>query len=87
MKAADGKLTGELCGPPLGEDAKADAVRAYATEHDVDLPRSYAYGDSSADIPVLSTVGHAVAVNPGRRLRRVASEKGWRTVRWTLEQQ
>ncbi len=40
-------------------------------------PQSYAYGDSVNDIAMLSEVGHAVAVNPDRRLRREAIQRGW----------
>jgi phosphoserine phosphatase len=46
------------------------------------LAGSAAYGDSSADLPMLRCVGHPVAVNPGRRLRRAAEENGWEVVEW-----
>jgi HAD superfamily hydrolase (TIGR01490 family) len=56
---------------------KAEAMRGLATERDIDLAGSYAYSDSATDIPMLETVGHAVAVNPDRELARVARERGW----------
>jgi putative phosphoserine phosphatase/1-acylglycerol-3-phosphate O-acyltransferase len=62
--------------------AKARAVWRYAEDHGVDLSRSYAYGDQNADLPMLDTVGHPVAVNPSARLARIARENGWETVRW-----
>jgi hypothetical protein len=42
-----------------------------------DLDRCYAYTDSITDLPMLSTVGHAVAVNPDRELRAAAVAMGW----------
>jgi hypothetical protein len=43
----------------------------------VDLEGSYAYSDSTTDIPMLSVVGNPVAVNPDRELRRHAEEHQW----------
>ena len=62
--------------------AKAEAVRRLAETHGIDLQSSYAYGDAAGDIPMLETVGHAVAVNPDRGLRAAAGERGWQTFRF-----
>jgi HAD superfamily hydrolase (TIGR01490 family) len=35
------------------------------------------YSDSASDAPMLSWAQHAVAVNPSRRLRKLAAERGW----------
>jgi phosphoserine phosphatase len=48
----------------------------------VDLQKSYAYADSYADREILECVGHPVAVNPDRRLRKVAQSRGWETRIW-----
>lgn len=44
------------------------------------LPDSWAYSDSSADIPLLSIVEHGVMIHPYEKLERVGLEKGWRTM-------
>ena len=59
---------------------KADAVRELAASDDLDLPASTAYSDSYSDVPFLEAVGHPVAVNPDRRLRRIARLRGWPTL-------
>jgi HAD superfamily hydrolase (TIGR01490 family) len=74
--------TGEISGAHMTGLAKARAAWRYAEDHGVDLSRSYAYGDQNADLPMLDTVGHPVAVNPSARLVRIARENGWETVRW-----
>jgi HAD superfamily hydrolase (TIGR01490 family) len=73
----DGVYTGRLVGELMHGPAKADAIRLLAIEEGLDLARCAAYSDSSNDIPMLSTVGHAVAVNPDSALRRTARDQGW----------
>ena len=69
--------TGRVLPPLLAEDEKARRIRGYASQEDIDLAHSCAFSDSSADVPMLSTVGHPVATNPTRRLRRIAMQKSW----------
>jgi HAD superfamily hydrolase (TIGR01490 family) len=78
----DGVFTGELKGPPLADEHKATLVRAYARQHDIELAQSVAYGNSMGDAPMLECMGQAVAVNPDRRLRGLAKERGWSVARW-----
>jgi HAD superfamily hydrolase (TIGR01490 family) len=75
---ADGRYTGHVEFYAYGRH-KADAMRAAADQHGIDLAASYAYSDSATDIPMLDVVGHAVAVNPDRELRRAALTRGWQT--------
>jgi HAD superfamily hydrolase (TIGR01490 family) len=77
LEAADGSFTGELVGGLLHGPAKAEAALALAAERGVDLPASYAYGDSANDIPLLDLVGHPCGINPDRRLRRYCREHRW----------
>jgi HAD superfamily hydrolase (TIGR01490 family) len=69
--------TGHVLPPLLAENEKARSIREYAAHEGIDLAESCAFSDSSADLPMLSSVGHPVATNPTRRLRRVALEKNW----------
>jgi HAD superfamily hydrolase (TIGR01490 family) len=73
----DGKYTGELELYCYGE-AKGEIIRAVAERQGIDLAGSYAYSDSVTDLPMLSAVGHPVAVNPDRELRREAEKRGWK---------
>jgi HAD superfamily hydrolase (TIGR01490 family) len=58
-------------------DVKAQAVRDLAAQAGYDLEFSTAYSDSHTDLPFLEAVGRAVAVNPDRKLRRIAQARGW----------
>ena len=76
LEIVDGKLTGNITRVLKG-DAKAEAVAEFADSHSYDLELCYAYSDSATDIPMLEMVGHAVAVNPDRALRKHAQDNGW----------
>jgi len=75
-EVVDGKYTGEV-GFYCYAQNKADRIREVAARQGIDLSRSYAYSDSMTDLPMLEEVGHPVAVNPDRDLRREAERRGW----------
>jgi hypothetical protein len=56
---------------------KAATIRRIAERDGLDLNESWAYSDSATDLPMLEAVGHPVAVNPDRALRRIAQMRGW----------
>lgn len=76
----------KISGPNNKHEAKVVAMRerglipAEVMAEEVLLPDSWAYSDSSADIPLLSIVEHGVMIHPGAKLERVGLEKGWRTM-------
>jgi phosphoserine phosphatase len=59
----DGALTGGVEGPLL-EGTKDDALREYASEHDVDLTETIAVGDGANDLPMLDVAGIAIGFDP-----------------------
>jgi HAD superfamily hydrolase (TIGR01490 family) len=77
LESENGVYTGRLVGEMLHGPAKAHAVRALAAREGLDLRRCTAYSDSANDVPMLSVVGTAVAVNPDGTLREAARKRGW----------
>lgn len=73
----DGAYDGTVDGHFVWGPGKLAAVRDWAAEHGVDVAASWAYSDSVYDVPLLSAVAHAVAVNPDPRLRIVAALRRW----------
>ncbi|WP_069162149.1 HAD-IB family hydrolase [Nocardia altamirensis] len=86
MATQEAILTGYADGKTLWRNGKAEAVREFAADNGVDLARSYAYADGSADLPLLSLVGHPVAVNPDPSLTATAGEQGWPTLHFRPRQ-
>jgi HAD superfamily hydrolase (TIGR01490 family) len=77
----NGRYTGDIERYAYGPE-KASMIRRVATRDNVDLAASWAYSDSVTDVPMLEAVGHPVAVNPDRPLRRIAQMRGWEVVRF-----
>lgn len=71
-----GHFTGHVTHAVLHSN-KVEALQADAAGHDIDLSTSWAYSDSVSDLPMLEAVGHPVAVNPDKDLRRYATDHGW----------
>ena len=76
-ESEDGIFTGRLVGDILHGLGKAHAVRSLAIREGLNLKRCTAYSDSHNDVPMLSLVGTAVAINPDSELREVARIRGW----------
>jgi HAD superfamily hydrolase (TIGR01490 family) len=72
VEVEDGKYTGRAT-RSLHAENKARCIR----ELGYDLDASTAYSDSHTDLPFLEAVGHPVVVNPDRKLRRIAVQRGW----------
>lgn len=80
LEVKDGAFTG-IATPCFGAH-KVTLAEAWAEANGVDLAHSYFYSDSYNDLPMLSRVGHAIAVNADARLERHARRHGWPSLRW-----
>ncbi len=74
--------TGEIIGEAMFGPAKALAIRHIAAEEGFDLPRCYAYADSSGDRWMLAAVGRPAAVNPAPQLEQIAHLHDWPILHW-----
>ncbi|MDR2492090.1 MAG: RdgB/HAM1 family non-canonical purine NTP pyrophosphatase [Coriobacteriales bacterium] len=86
MEVVDGHYTGHtLCEPPEGEQ-KLFQLTSYADEcfGEGNWELDWAYGDHFSDAPLMEAARHAVAVDPDRRLERIAHANGWEIVKWEL---
>ena len=77
VERKNGILTGNLVGKPIHGPQKRKAILALAKDRNLSLKRSYAYSDSQNDLPMLTAVGHPVAVNPDKILTRYAKAADW----------
>lgn len=73
----NGRYDGSIDGYFVWAKGKLDAVRDWATDHGVDLAKSFAYSDSFYDMPLLQAVAHPTVVNPDPRMRLAALVRRW----------
>jgi HAD superfamily hydrolase (TIGR01490 family) len=76
-----GLLTGAFEGEPAFGAGKMRKARRFAKERSAELSRCSFYTDSHYDLPLLEEVEEPVAVNPDRRLLRLAGSRGWKVLR------
>lgn len=70
-------FTGEVAGlHPRGEN-KLRLLLELSQAQNLDLSRSFAYGDHLQDLHLFRRIGHPVAVNPSWRLKRLARRHRW----------
>jgi len=77
LEFVNGYATGRVLPPVMASATKAKWIREYAERENINLSESYAYSDSISDLPMLSIVGHPVAINPDFRLKQTALQHDW----------
>lgn len=79
----DGVYSGQVQGIPNMREGKLQRMQQWLAEQGLAptaLAQAFFYSDSIHDLPLLSAVGHPVAVNPDAQLQRHAEAKGWRVL-------
>ena len=54
--------------PMWDSSSKNTAIDDFVKKYDIDLSKSYAYGDTNGDINMLKRVGNPIAINPTKEL-------------------
>jgi HAD superfamily hydrolase (TIGR01490 family) len=80
LAIAGHRFSGEVLGRIHYGPVKASVIKDYVDRHGLDLARCHAYGDHWEDRHMLDIVGHPVAVNPDRRLAKLAQRQQWPTM-------
>ncbi len=80
LEVVDGRLTGRKTGTFAYGRMKPEALFERIDPDGIDWAGSWALADRLSDLPVLELVGHPVAVHGDRRLRRLASKRGWEII-------
>ncbi|RBP65402.1 HAD superfamily hydrolase (TIGR01490 family) [Alkalibaculum bacchi] len=63
----ENKFTGELI-PMWESESKMVAIDEFVRKYNIDLEKSYSYGDTNGDYDMLKIVGHPVLINPIKKL-------------------
>jgi HAD superfamily hydrolase (TIGR01490 family) len=82
LACQDGLYTGQTHGVLTYQQGKVQRLLAWLEAHGESLQDSHGYSDSANDVPLLSVVDRAFAVNPDQRLLNVAIQNGWERLNW-----
>lgn len=82
----EGVFTGECELPEPYSDGKRVLVQQFCSERKLLPSDCFAYTDHHTDTALLEFVGHPVVVNPTRRLRAIAANRGWPQVNLDAEE-
>jgi len=63
-------------------DEKLNRMNQYLRTYNFSQEDSFYYADSIDDLPVLQSVGHAVCINPDKRLEKIARQHNWVIHKW-----
>ena len=63
----DGIFTGKVT-PMWDAKSKQKAIADFCKMYEIDLTKSYAYGDTTGDLTMFKNVGNAIAINPAKKL-------------------
>lgn len=74
----NGKYTGRFEAPQTIGDGKVAAIAEFLAHRAAEAADCWAFGDDVSDVPMLSAVGHPVAVIGDHALDSVARNRGWR---------
>ena len=61
LEVADGRLTGKITSAPIDRMAKAQALREFASVHNIELENTVAVGDGANDIDMIELAGLGVS--------------------------
>lgn len=75
-----GRYTGRVLGSVYHGFKKQEAVLDYCKKENVDPKTCFAYGDYFEDRMMLDAVGTATAIDPDRKLLKVARKKQWAVI-------
>jgi HAD superfamily hydrolase (TIGR01490 family) len=84
IESRDGRFTGRPRGTPSFREGKLVRTLEWLESLGHSLPafdRSYYYGDSRNDLPIMERVSHPVATNPDPVLAATAQQRGWPVLR------
>jgi len=59
-------------------------VQQDADEMGHDLTQCYGYGNTMADTWFMQITGNPIAVNPGTKMAKMATEHGWEIKSWKI---
>lgn len=82
LEVKNGYLTGKPSGNLCYGEEKRSRIKEYCQKYNSSPETSWYYADAFVDFPALDYVGFPVCINPDKKLKARAIEKGWKIYHW-----
>ena len=76
----DDRFTGRITGVPCFKEGKVARLQDWLSKKQLEAPEIWFYSDSHNDIPLLSIVDHAIAVDADKQLQEHALTANWKQI-------
>jgi HAD superfamily hydrolase (TIGR01490 family) len=85
VRGSDGRLLARIDGDNCYGPAKLSMIEQWMADEQIDRStvRARFYSDHHTDAPAFEWADEAIAVNPSRRLRSLAQQRGWTVEDWS----
>lgn len=80
LEIKNGLCTGRIDGIHPRGQTKIIVLNEFVKKYNIDLPNSFAYGNSFLDRFWMEMLGNPIATNPDNKLLEYAKEKGWKVI-------
>lgn len=77
LEVNGGIYTGRLEQNLVIKETKEIVFEKIIKKNKIDLEKSFGFGDTEQDLPILSKVGNPVVLNPNQELASIAQKNGW----------
>jgi len=77
FEVKQGLYTGRLKQNLTVKESKETVFHKVIQQYQIDLAKSFGFGDTQEDLSFLSRVGNPVALNPNQELSFIAEQNGW----------
>jgi HAD superfamily hydrolase (TIGR01490 family) len=77
VETKNGIYTGRLNQNLIAREGKEAAIKRIIQQKNIDLSKSFGFGDTTQDMAFLSKVGNPIAINPNQELLNIAKKSGW----------
>lgn len=77
LEIKDGKYTGKISGDIIYGTTKRQKATELINYMNLSLDNSYSYADHYTDLSILEIATYPVAVNPDKKLKKVAQKRHW----------
>jgi HAD superfamily hydrolase (TIGR01490 family) len=77
LEITNNKYTGKIEGDMVYGKNKVPLIQKFISTNNIDINNTWGYGDHASDVFFLEMISHPTAVNPDKKLAKIAKLRNW----------